>query len=90
MWRYFKNTANGNLEIDHEKSFFWGDSAGRETEDKKDNADSDYRFALNWKLKFYTPEMYFLGIEETLPDLEVTMAEFKDKEIETLTSHDKK
>ena len=34
--------------------------------------------------------MYFLGIEETLPDLEVTMAEFKDKEIETLTSHDKK
>lgn len=43
------------------KSFYCGDAAGREkTKDcKKDFADTDYKFAINLNIKFYTPESFF-------------------------------
>ena len=41
--------------INKKKSFYVGDMAGR----KKDKSDSDFKFALNIKFKFYTPEEYF-------------------------------
>ena len=51
MWTKFINGKNVN-----EKSFYCGDACGRE----KDFSDSDYKFALNCELKFYTPEELFL------------------------------
>jgi bifunctional polynucleotide phosphatase/kinase len=42
-------------DIDFENSFFCGDSAGRQY----DYRDTDYKFALNCKLPFKTPELFF-------------------------------
>jgi bifunctional polynucleotide phosphatase/kinase len=63
-----------DITIDKKKSFYVGDMAGRkelspnlETKfpgRKKDKDDTDYKFALNLKLNFYTPEEYFNGINE--------------------------
>jgi bifunctional polynucleotide phosphatase/kinase len=47
------------------KSFFCGDAVGR----KGDFADTDYKFALNCDIKFYTPEHLFLGQENELPEI---------------------
>ncbi len=49
-----------DLKINNKTSFYVGDMAGR----KKDKDDTDLKFALNNKLKFYTPEEYFKGIKE--------------------------
>ena len=49
-----------DFKINKKKSFYVGDMAGR----KKDKSDSDFKFALNIKFKFYTPEEYFKGINE--------------------------
>lgn len=49
-----------DFKINKKKSFYVGDMAGR----KKDKDDTDLKFALNIKLKFYTPEEYFKGINE--------------------------
>ena len=49
-----------NFKINKKKSFYVGDMAGR----KKDKSDSDFKFALNIKFKFYTPEEYFKDINE--------------------------
>jgi bifunctional polynucleotide phosphatase/kinase len=48
------------IKINNKDSFYVGDMAGR----KKDKDDTDLKFALNNKLKFYTPEEYFKGIKE--------------------------
>jgi bifunctional polynucleotide phosphatase/kinase len=50
MWTMFVNGRN----VDN-KSFYCGDACGREN----DFSDSDYKFALNCNLKFYTPEELF-------------------------------
>lgn len=47
------------------KSFYCGDACGR----KDDFSDTDYKFALNCNLKFYTPEMFFLKEKEELPKI---------------------
>lgn len=67
-WEYIVDNVGGKL---GKKSFYVGDAAGR----KGDHADSDYKFALNWDVAFYTPEEFFLGKdskEKSLryPDLE--------------------
>ena len=49
-----------DFKINKKNSFYVGDMAGR----KKDKDDTDLKFALNIKLKFYTPEEYFKGINE--------------------------
>ena len=56
----------GITNIDYLKSFYVGDAAGRiyESSKKNDFASSDRYFAENIGIKFYTPEIYFLG-EET-------------------------
>jgi bifunctional polynucleotide phosphatase/kinase len=47
------------------ESFYCGDAVGR----KGDFTDTDYKFALNAKLNFYTPENIFLGEKNELPEL---------------------
>lgn len=48
------------------KSFYVGDACGREAKKKikKDFADTDYKFALNIGIKFYSPEEFFVGSDE--------------------------
>jgi bifunctional polynucleotide phosphatase/kinase len=63
-----------DLKINTKESFYVGDMAGRkelpsklDSENpgrKKDKDNTDLKFALNTKLKFYTPEEYFKGIKE--------------------------
>ena len=69
MWDFFKNELNGKTVINLEKSFYCGDAAGRVKGKKKDFSDTDYKFALNAKLPFKTPEMLFHGANETLPPI---------------------
>ncbi|WVO17508.1 polynucleotide kinase 3'-phosphatase [Cryptococcus depauperatus] len=50
------------MEIDMDNSIFVGDAAGRPTtaSHERDHGDTDYKFALNVGLKFFTPEQHFL------------------------------
>lgn len=43
--------------IDRDNSFYCGDGAGRDT----DHTDTDIKFAHNTRLRFMTPEYFFLG-----------------------------
>ena len=53
--KYLKN-------INKKKSFYCGDGAGRERTKnyKRDFSDTDYKFAYNLEIKFYSPEEFFL------------------------------
>lgn len=42
------------------KKIFCGDAGGRE----HDHSDTDYKFALNCDMKFYTPEHFFLNVKD--------------------------
>jgi len=53
MWDYIINNYYPNVDI--QSSFYCGDAAGR----CDDFSCSDYKFALNLNLKFYTPEQLF-------------------------------
>jgi bifunctional polynucleotide phosphatase/kinase len=55
MYNYLKETLN--IKINKNNSFYVGDMAGR----KNDKYDTDIKFALNLKIKFYTPEEFFLN-----------------------------
>lgn len=50
--------VNECLDINKSKSFYCGDAAGRDRNinSAKDFSDSDYKFALNVKISFYTPD----------------------------------
>lgn len=52
------------LKMDKE-SFYCGDAVGR----KKDFSDTDYKFALNININFFTPEHLFLGKKNELPKI---------------------
>ena len=54
MFKYLKNELG--IKINKKESFYVGDMAGREN----DKYDTDLKFALNLKIKFMTPEEYFL------------------------------
>ena len=63
---------NTDKEIDMKKSFYCGDAAGRKknklvNRKKNDFSNSDYLFALNLGIEFYTPERLFFGVKERLP-----------------------
>ena len=82
MWKYFTSKCNGGVKVDMKSSFYCGDAAGRpKTKSRaKDFSDSDRKFAINVGLPFFTPEMYFLGEKEKLPELAFDIKQFKDRE----------
>lgn len=65
MWDYFVKNLNGGKKVDMGTSFYCGDAAGRKGP-VKDFTDSDLKFALNLKLKFYTPDQLFLDKKENI------------------------
>ena len=72
MFNLLKEMFNDGIAIDVEKSIFVGDAAGRPKTKttKRDHSDSDYKFALNAKLEFKTPENFFLNAKMTdIPEL---------------------
>ncbi|KAK3591259.1 hypothetical protein CHS0354_010624 [Potamilus streckersoni] len=64
MWEYFEEQCNNGVKVNHQNSLYVGDAAGRskdwEPGKPKDFSCSDRMFALNLKIKFYTPEEFFL------------------------------
>ena len=54
------------------RSFYVGDAAGRtkQAHGKKDFSASDYKFAMNAGIKFYTPEQFFLQLDDHVEDLD--------------------
>ncbi|KAF4321818.1 hypothetical protein BBO99_00004497, partial [Phytophthora kernoviae] len=67
-------SAKGEEAIDKQESFYCGDAAGRPkiAGRTKDFAATDYKFALNIGIRFYTPEGLFLGSKQrihTRPDM---------------------
>eukprot|EP01102_Stenamoeba_stenopodia_P003221 TRINITY_DN13157_c0_g1_i1.p1 TRINITY_DN13157_c0_g1~~TRINITY_DN13157_c0_g1_i1.p1 ORF type:complete len:571 (+),score=178.41 TRINITY_DN13157_c0_g1_i1:42-1754(+) len=65
MWHFLLQNCNGGVEVNMKKSFYCGDAAGRPREwspgASKDFNCSDRAFAWNIKVKFQTPEEFFLG-----------------------------
>ena len=47
--------------IDKNLSFYCGDAAGRKQKPFNDFSNDDLLFSINLGLKFFTPEMLFLG-----------------------------
>ena len=59
---------NKDVKINKSLSFYVGDAAGRHQREKrkKDFADTDFKFALNIGIKFYTEDQFFYGVKEKL------------------------
>lgn len=66
VWKFVGN-------VDREKSFFVGDSAGRRAivGKKRDYSCCDRLFALNSGIRFFTPEEYFLNCPEIPYDVPI-------------------
>lgn len=67
-----KIKSNTEHNIDLENSFYCGDAAGR----KNDFSDTDYKFALNCKISFKTPEDFFNDDPGEKPNI-VYLVDFK-------------
>lgn len=67
LWDLLEKNNNG-VEINKNLSFYVGDAAGRpeRKKRKKDFADTDFKFALNVGIKFYTEDQFFYGSKEKL------------------------
>lgn len=58
MWHeLMADVSRMGLKVDHSRSFYVGDAAGR----KNDFSDSDREFAKALQLKFFTPEEFFIN-----------------------------
>lgn len=68
-----------------EDSFYCGDACGR----VKDHSDTDYKFALNCNLKFYTPEELFLNKKIVLPQINYTKLPLNENKNNTTIKIDK-
>lgn len=67
LWHKIMNDAkNENIVLKLDECYYCGDAAGR----AGDHAGTDYKFALNANLKFYTPEHLFLDDTTNKPVLE--------------------
>ena len=69
MWDFFRDNLNDGVKIDLAESFYVGDAAGRPAtakRAKRDHGHGDRCLAINVGVKFYTPEMFFLGESEAL------------------------
>lgn len=75
-WEYIQKTLN-KTPIEKSKCFYVGDAAGRPKIGKrpKDHSDCDRFFSINCGLNFFTPESYFLGHKEDLPELPKTFVQ---------------
>ena len=72
MLSFFEKYFNNNIELDLNESIFVGDAAGRKKSKKypkNDFSNSDYKFAINCQLKFYTPEEFFLNEKSEYPEI---------------------
>ena len=64
LFRLMINMNNINLDDNfYTNSFYVGDAAGR----RGDFSDTDYKFAINNNIKFYTQDTYFNNKKEMLP-----------------------
>jgi len=72
----FFDIIKSNIDSVYKKSFYCGDAAGRTKEQnkngtkKKDHNDTDYKFAINCGLNFYTPEHMFDDQENIIGNIE--------------------
>ena len=70
MFQYIKDNYFPNLKT-NDINVYIGDAAGRpkSNQKKKDFADTDYKFALNCKMSFMTPEEYFIQDKQNIPEV---------------------
>lgn len=75
MWSLIKKILKNKYVLEKvsvsTRSFYCGDAAGRLNlgyyRKTLDFSDTDRKFALNLKIKFYTPEMFYLGKDKNAP-----------------------
>ena len=76
MFDLFTKKFNDNAPLDLSECIYVGDAAGRKkssTYKRNDFSNSDYKFALNCRLKFLTPEEFFLGEKSAYPIINNTL-----------------
>lgn len=76
IWNYIRHKHN-TAKIDKATCFFVGDAAGRPKVGlrSKDHSDFDRLFAINCGLQFFTPDHFFLGVKEDLPNLPMSLVQ---------------